>query len=69
MKKRIRRKDLPNATDGLADMRRKRAFRRLFRTTDPAFIAVRFKPKKGKRKRWFPTPQLNLSRAQGFVWP
>lgn len=69
MKKKLRRGDLPNATDGLADRRRKREFRALLRTSDPAYVTKRFKQKKGSMKRFFPTPygESRLVRAARFV--
>lgn len=69
MKKRLRRQDLPNATDGLADRRRKREFRALLRTSDPAYVTKRFKEKKGKRRRFFPTPvyEWRIERAGRFI--
>jgi hypothetical protein len=72
MKKKLRRGDLPNATDGLADRRRKREFRALLRTSVPAYVTKRFKQKKGSMKRFFPTPygESRLRRAARFqsVW-
>lgn len=56
---------------GITARKRRRNFLRLMKTSDAAFTAVRFKPKKGKLKRWFPTPyrQGALDRAARFVWP
>lgn len=70
-KRRLRVRDLPDATDGVADLRRKREFQRLLRTSDPAYIARCFKPKKGKAIRFFPTPwrESRIIRAARFVWP
>ena len=68
MKKRLRRADLPNATSGIEDMRRRREFKRLIRTSDAAYIESRFKPRKGPRKLWWPTPwrESRLHRALKF---
>jgi hypothetical protein len=72
MRKKLRRGDLPNATDGLEDRRRKREFRALMGTSDAAYVTRRFKEKKGPMKRRFPTPyrEPRLNRAQRFqrVW-
>lgn len=68
MKKKLRRSDLPVATDGLTDIRRKREFRALMGASDAAFGALRFKEKKGPMKRRFPTPwrASRLERAARF---
>lgn len=68
MKKRLRRRDMPNAMSGIEDMRRKREFRQLIRTSDSAYIERSFKPRKGPRKRWWPAPwrQSRIARALKF---
>ncbi|MEY4932149.1 MAG: hypothetical protein RLZZ403_469 [Pseudomonadota bacterium] len=68
-KKKLRRSDLPVATGGLTDRRRKREFRALMRTSDAAYVTRRFKEKKGPMKRRFPTPYRasRLERAGRFI--
>lgn len=69
MRKKLRRSALPVATDGLTDRRRKREFRAIIRTSDAAYVARRFKEKKGPMKRFFPTPYRasRLERAGRFI--
>jgi hypothetical protein len=68
MRKKLRRSDLPNATNGLDDRRRKREFRALIRTSESAYISRQFKERRGPRKRFFPTPVIMgwLARAVRF---
>lgn len=56
---------------GITEYARRRRFQLLMKTSDAAFTAVRFKPKKGKLKRWFPIPYMTgrIARAARFVWP